>query len=40
MIGGKCMKGYLTASGYKGLVNGVYMLFETEEAYYEYCEGD
>lgn len=29
-------KGYLIESGYMGLVNGEYMLFETEEAYKEY----
>ena len=33
------MKGYPTSNGYKGCVNGEYMLFETEEAYYEYMEG-
>lgn len=32
------MKGYPTSNGYKGYVNGEYMLFETEEAYYEYME--
>ena len=33
------MKGYPTTTGYKGLVGTTYMLFETEEAYYEYMEG-
>ena len=33
------LKGYPTSSGYYGYVNGKYMLFETEEAYYEYMEG-
>lgn len=28
--------GYLTANGYFGLVDGEYMLFATEEEYYEY----
>ena len=32
------MKGYYTENGYKGYVNGEYILFETEEAYYEYME--
>lgn len=30
------IKGYPTENGYKGLVDGEYMLFETQEAYYEY----
>ena len=33
----KC-KGYVIESGYMGLVNGEYHLFETEDAYYEYLE--
>lgn len=32
------MKGYSTASGYMGYVEGVYMLFATEEEYLEYLE--
>ena len=32
------LKGFPTESGYYGYVNGKYMLFETEEAYYEYME--
>lgn len=32
------MKGYNTASGYMGLVDGAYMLFATEEDYLEYME--
>jgi len=34
------MKGYYTHSGYMGLVNGAYLLFMSEEEYWEYCEGD
>ena len=30
------MKGYYTASGYMGLVNGSYILFASEEEYREY----
>ena len=30
------MKGYSVGNGYMGLVNGKYMLFESEEAYREY----
>ena len=33
------MKGYNTASGYMGLVDGSYMLFASEEDYREYMEG-
>ena len=33
------LKGYFTDNGYYGYVDGKYMLFETEEAYYEYMEG-
>lgn len=32
------MKGYNTASGYMGWVNGEYMLFATEDDYLEYVE--
>lgn len=32
------LKGYPTPNGYMGYVDGKYMLFETEEAYYEYME--
>ena len=35
----KMLKGYPTDSGYYDYVNGKYMLFETEKAYYEYMEG-
>ncbi len=30
------MYGYSTSFGYKGLVNGEWMLFSTEAEYYEY----
>ena len=30
------MHGYIVSSGYKGLVNGEWMLFPTEAEYYEY----
>ena len=30
------MKGYFTSYGYIGLVNGEWMLFATENDYYEY----
>jgi hypothetical protein len=30
------MKGYITASGYMGYVNGAYILFACEEDYREY----
>ena len=30
------LKGYPVESGYYGYVNDHYMLFETEDAYYEY----
>lgn len=33
------LKGYPTDNGYYGYVDGQYMLFETEEAYYEYMKG-
>lgn len=32
------MKGYLTASGYMGYVEGEYLLFASEEDYREYVE--
>ncbi len=32
------MKGYITASGYMGLVEGRYILFASEEEYREYME--
>ena len=32
------MKGYVTASGYMGLVEGRYILFASEEDYREYME--
>lgn len=32
------MKGYNTASGYMGLVDGAYILFATESDYLEYME--
>ena len=32
------MKGYTTAEGYMGLVNGNYILFATVQEYYEYME--
>ncbi len=32
------MKGYVTASGYMGFVEGEYMLFASEEEYWEYME--
>lgn len=32
------MKGYITANGYMGLVEGRYMLFASEEDYQEYLE--
>lgn len=31
------MKGYVTAGGYMGYVNGSYMLFASENEYWEYC---
>ena len=33
------MKGYNTASGYMGLVDGDYILFASEDDYREYLEG-
>jgi len=32
------MKGYLVGNGYMGLVEGRYILFESESAYFEYME--
>lgn len=32
------MYGYPISSGYKGLVNGKWMLFSTEAEYYEYVK--
>lgn len=32
------MKGYFTDKGYMGYVEGSYMLFEDESAYYDYME--
>lgn len=32
------MKGYYTASGYMGLVEGEYILFASERDYWEYME--
>ena len=37
-IGGIVMKGYYTAEGYMGLVDGEYMLFACERDYKEYME--
>ena len=34
--GGDHMKGYYTASGYMGYVEGEYILFASEEDYWEY----
>ena len=33
------MKGYTTAQGYMGYVDGSYMLFSSEDDYLEYVEG-
>lgn len=33
------MKGYVTSSGYMGLVDGQWILFATESDYYEYMTG-
>lgn len=30
------LKGYFTDNGYRGYVDGEYLLFEGDEAYYEY----
>lgn len=32
------MKGYLTGNGYMGYVEGRYILFASEDDYYEYLE--
>ena len=32
------MKGYAVANGYMGLVDGDYMLFATEDEYYDYVD--
>lgn len=32
------MKGYITANGYMGMVDGKYILFACEEEYREYLE--
>ena len=32
------MRGYFTAAGYYGLVDGQYVLFASESEYYEYME--
>ena len=32
------MRGYFTAAGFYGLVDGRYMLFSSESEYYEYLE--
>lgn len=32
------MKGYVVYNGYMGLVEGIYMLFASEEDYLEYLE--
>ena len=34
------MRGYFTAAGFYGLVDGRYMLFSSESEYYEYMEGE
>ena len=34
------MRGYFTASGFYGLVDGRYMLFASEAEYYEYLENE
>ena len=34
------MKGYYTANGYRGLVDGVYRLYASEEEYYEAVGGE
>ena len=32
------MYGYFVSSGYRGFVNGIWMLFPTEAEYYEYMK--
>jgi len=34
------MKGYFVSNGYMGLIDGKYMLFESESEYFEYVEED
>ena len=34
------MRGYFTAAGFYGLVDGVYMLFSSESEYYEHMESE
>ena len=34
------MRGYFTAGGYDGLVDGAYRLFATESDYYEFVASD
>ena len=34
------MRGYFTAAGFYGLVDGRYMLFASEGEYYEYMENE
>lgn len=34
------MKGYFVSNGYMGLINGRYMLFESESEYFEYMKED
>ena len=34
------MRGYFTAAGFYGLVDGRYMLFANEADYYEYLENE
>ena len=34
------MRGYFTPTGYRGLVEGKYMLFASEADYYEFMEGE
>ena len=34
------MRGYYTAAGYYGMVDGRYMLFSNESEYYEFMEAD
>ncbi len=34
------MKGYITANGYMGYVEGRYILFASEEDYWEYMEAE
>lgn len=34
--GGNGMKGFLVKDGFMGLVNGIYMLFASEDDYLEY----